>query len=239
MPESGPPALSFVVPAYNEERLIGATLDAIHGAARPTGRPYEIIVVDDGSTDATAGLAVRHGARVIAANNRNIGRTRNDGARHARGEYLFFVDADTMVNHRVLSAALARLDAGDVGGGATFRWDDPHRGFGRLIEFGVATVIRGLRLACGCFVFVQRSAFETVGGFDAGLVASEEWALSRALARIGRFRVLGEPVVTSGRKLVALRLRDVLKLLLRAGLRGPKALREREFAHIWYTDPPR
>jgi glycosyltransferase involved in cell wall biosynthesis len=239
VPESGLCDLSFVIPAYNEERLIGATVDAIHAAVRPLGRPYEIIVVDDSSTDATASLAVRHGARVVVANNRNIGRTRNDGARQARGEYLFFVDADTIVSHRVLSAALARLRAGDVGGGATIRWDDPHRGFGRLIELGVATVIRGLRLACGCFVFVKRSAFETVGGFDPGLLASEEWALSRALARIGRFRVLREPVVTSSRKLVALRMRDVLKLLLRAGLRGPKALREKEFAHIWYTDPPR
>lgn len=239
MPESGPCDLSFVVPAYNEARLIGATLDAIHGAARPLGRPYEIIVVDDASTDATASLAVLHGARVIAASNRNIGRTRNDGARQARGEYLFFVDADTIVSHRVLSAALARLDAGDVGGGAIFKWDDPHRGIGRLIEFGVATIVRGLRLASGCFVFARRSAFETVGGFDAGLVASEEWALSRALARVGRFRILSEPVVTSNRKLVALRVRDLLKLLLRAGLRGPKALREKEFAHIWYTDPPR
>jgi glycosyltransferase involved in cell wall biosynthesis len=239
VPESGLCDLSFVIPAYNEERLIGATVDAIHAAVRPLGRPYEIIVVDDASTDSTASLAVRHGARVVVANNRNIGRTRNDGARQARGEYLFFVDADTLVSHRVLSAALARLLAGDVGGGAIIRWDDPHRGLGRLIEFGIATIIRGLRLACGCFVFVKRSAFEAVGGFDAGLLASEEWALSRALARIGRFRVLSEPVITSGRKLAALRMRDVLKLLLRAGLRGQRSLREREFAHIWYTDPPR
>jgi len=239
VPESGLCDLSFVIPAYNEERLIGATVDAIHAAVRPLGRPYEIIVVDDASTDSTASLAVRHGARVVVANNRNIGRTRNDGARQARGEYLFFVDADTLVSHRVLSAALARLDAGDVGGGAVFKWDDPHRDFGRLLEFGVATIVRWLGLASGCFVFARRAEFEAVGGFDRDLVASEEWALSRALARIGRFRVLSDPVITSGRKLAVLRMRDVLKLLLRAGLRGPKSLREREFAHIWYTDPPR
>jgi hypothetical protein len=70
-------------------------------------------------------------------------------------------------------------------------------------------------------------------------MAAEEWALSRALARIGPFRVLPLPVVTSGRKLAAIRLRDVLKIAARAALRGRKALREREFAHLWYTDPPR
>jgi glycosyltransferase involved in cell wall biosynthesis len=233
------PELSFVVPAYNEERAIGATLEAINAAIARLGESCEVIVVDDASTDRTADIARAHGARVVTASNRSIARTRNDGARQASGDYLFFVDADTIVDARVIGAALARLRAGDVGGGAVFRWDDPHRGMGKVLEFGVAYVTRWLRLASGCFVFARRTAFEAVGGFDADLVASEEWALSRALGRVGRFRVLREPVITSGRKLAALRMRDVLLLGLRAGLRGPKSLREREFAHIWYTDPPR
>jgi glycosyltransferase involved in cell wall biosynthesis len=233
------PELSFIVPAYNEERAIGATLAAIGAAVAALGEPCEIIVADDASADRTGEIALAHGARVVAVNNRSIARTRNDGARHARGDYLFFVDADTIVDHRVIGAALVRLRAGDVGGGAIFRWDDPHRGFGRVLEFGVAYVTRWLRLASGCFVFAKRTAFEAVGGFDADLVASEEWALSRALGRVGRFRVLREPVITSGRKLAQLRMRDVLRLGLRAGLRGPRALREREYAHIWYSDPPR
>ncbi len=231
--------LSFIVPAWNEARLIGATLDAIHVAAVQLGEPYEIIVVDDASTDTTAEIAAGRGARVLSVKNRNIARTRNDGAAAARGDYLFFVDADTLVNQRVLRAALDRLHAGDVGGGAVFRWDDPHRGLGRLLEFGVATLTRWAGLASGCFMFASRPAFEAVGGFDAGLMASEEWALSRALSRIGPFRVLPLPVITSGRKLAAIRLRDVLRLGARAALRGRKALREREFAHLWYTDPPR
>ena len=231
--------LSFIVPAWNEERLLGATLDAILVAAVQLGESYEVIVVDDDSSDATAAIATSRGARVVPVRNRNIARTRNDGAAAARGDYLFFVDADTLVNHRVLRAALDRLHAGDVGGGAVFRWDDPHRGFGRVLEFGVATLTRWAGLASGCFLYANRCAFDAAGGFDAGLMASEEWALSRALARIGPFRVLPLHVVTSGRKLAALRLRDVLKIAARAALRGRKALREREFAHLWYTNPPR
>src|SRR5215468_3413804 len=54
--------ISFVVPAYNEERLLGRTLAAIHTAARELGRPYELIVADDASTDRTAGVACDSGA---------------------------------------------------------------------------------------------------------------------------------------------------------------------------------
>src|ERR1700733_7156958 len=54
LPTQSPKTLiSFVVPAYNEERLLGRTLEALHAAARAVAEPYELIVVDDGSTDGT------------------------------------------------------------------------------------------------------------------------------------------------------------------------------------------
>ena len=56
--------ISFIVPAHNEQAGIGRTLSAIHDAARSVGRPYEIIVVDDASTDATAEIARQHHARI-------------------------------------------------------------------------------------------------------------------------------------------------------------------------------
>jgi dolichol-phosphate mannosyltransferase len=49
--------ISFVVPAYNEERLVGRTLEAFHDAARAVAEPYELVVVDDGSVDETAAIA--------------------------------------------------------------------------------------------------------------------------------------------------------------------------------------
>src|SRR5688572_3041590 len=54
---SPPSMLSFVVPAHNEQACLGRTVRAIHAAARATGRAYEVIVVDDASTDATAEVA--------------------------------------------------------------------------------------------------------------------------------------------------------------------------------------
>jgi len=73
--------ISFIVPAYNEEQLIGATLRTLDGAAREVGEPYEIVVVDDASTDRTAAVATEHAARVVPVRNRHIAATRKAGAR--------------------------------------------------------------------------------------------------------------------------------------------------------------
>src|SRR5262249_60052871 len=82
--------LSFIVPAYNEQLLIGRTLGALHAAAGALREPYEVIVADDASTDETAAIARAHGAQVVSVNHRQIAATRNAGARRARGELLFF-----------------------------------------------------------------------------------------------------------------------------------------------------
>jgi len=110
--------ISFVIPAHNEEKLIGRTLDALVEAVRATGRPFEIIVVDDASDDATATIAEQKGARVVAVNRRQIAAVRNDGAKVALGDPLIFVDADTVIPVATLQAALDALDGGAVGGGS-------------------------------------------------------------------------------------------------------------------------
>ena len=86
--------LSFIIPAHNEERWIRRSIAAIRTAMEGLAESHEIIVVDDISTDATARLAELDGARVVRVEHRQIAATRNAGAREARGEFLFFVDAD-------------------------------------------------------------------------------------------------------------------------------------------------
>ena len=76
-------SISFIIPAYNEERLLGQTLSAIDQAARALGEPVEVIVVDDASTDRTAAIAQEHWARVVSVKCRQIAATRNAGAREA------------------------------------------------------------------------------------------------------------------------------------------------------------
>lgn len=115
--------ISFIIPAHNEERLLGRTLSAIDQAARALGDPVEIIVVDDASTDRTAGIAHAQGARVVSVTCRQIAATRNAGAREASGETLVFVDADTIVTEAAVRAAIAAMRGGAVGGGCAFRFD--------------------------------------------------------------------------------------------------------------------
>jgi len=110
MPDIDAGMISFIVPAYNEERLLGHTLASIHAAAHVLSRPYEIVVVDDASTDSTVAIARQGGARVVSVRLRQIAGTRNAGARAARGSILIFVDADTLVPGRTLAAAPLRIE---------------------------------------------------------------------------------------------------------------------------------
>src|SRR5258708_6055980 len=98
--------ISFIIPAYNEELLLGQTLRAVNDAAGALEEHFEVIVADDASTDCTAAIAQEHGARVVSCRHRQIAATRNAGARAANGEMLLFVDADTMVNQAAIRAAI-------------------------------------------------------------------------------------------------------------------------------------
>jgi glycosyltransferase involved in cell wall biosynthesis len=234
--------ISFVVPAHNEERLIGATLQAIHDAARAAIEPYEIVVADDASTDATADIARQHGAVVVRVEHRQIAATRNAGAKAGKGDWLVFVDADTQVNPRVVVAAMDAMRQGAAGGGAVIRFDGVVPLYARLLMPILALSFRWTRTAAGCFLFCTRDAFEAVGGFDERYFGAEEVVMSRALKSQGAFVVLGIPVVTSGRKLRAYPARELIGSMLRLALGGRKAVQRREGLELWYSerraDPP-
>jgi len=225
--------ISFIVPAYNEERLLARTLQALHIAAA-VAEGYEIVVVDDASTDATAEVARTGGARVLGVAHRQIAATRNAGARAARGNRYFFVDADTIVSEAVVRAALRALDDGAVGGGAAVAFDGQ---VPRWAEVTLPAFVWGFRiagLAAGCFLFCTKSAFDTVGGFDETLYAAEEIFMSRALKRHGRFVVLRQAVVTSGRKLRTYSATELLRIVGPLAFRGWDAVRSRDGLEIWY-----
>jgi glycosyltransferase involved in cell wall biosynthesis len=230
--------LSFVVPAYNEEKYLGPTLASIHEAALAVGEPYEIVVADDASTDATSRVAEAGGARVVPVEKRQIAGTRNAGAKAAQGEWLVFVDADTQVNADVVRGAVEALRAGAVGGGAAVRFADGPRWLHWLM-FLFVPVFRLARFAAGCFVFARRDAFEAIGGFDEAFYASEEIHLSRALARHGRFVVLRQAVTTSARKTETHTFWQMMKLMTMIGLRGPAGLKSRKHTAFWYPEKRR
>src|SRR5437867_847416 len=119
------PRYSLIIPAYNEERLLGRLLDSVD-AARATyggGDAVEVIVADNASTDRTAVIAAMRGCRVIAVEKRVIAAARNAGARAARGEFLAFVDADAQVHpDTFVEIDHARADPRVVAEDVTFLW---------------------------------------------------------------------------------------------------------------------
>ena len=228
--------ISFIVPAHNEAQLLGATLVALGDAAAASGQPCEAIVVDDASTDATAQVAARHGARVIRVEHRHIAATRNAGAGAAHGELLVFVDADTLIDAAVLSAAVAAIGEGAIGGGATIRLQGTPGWHARWTVALLGWAFRLTGIAPGCFLFCTRAAFDAVDGFDERYYAAEDVALSRALARAGRFVILRQQVRTSDRKLRTHSVAEHLRLIVRFAWRGTGVLKSRRDLELWYGE---
>lgn len=191
--------LSFIVPAYNEEFELPASLESIKAAAQD--RQYEIIVVDDASTDATAEIAKQAGATVVPINRRQIAAARNAGARMAKGEIFFFVDADTRISDKHVQGALAALESGFSGGSARIETHGPVPWWGRLFLKIFSTIYFAQNLGAGAFLFTTRANFEKAGTFDERYFAGEEVWLSLKLKKFGRFKILDEPIITSGRKM--------------------------------------
>lgn len=176
-------SVSVIVPA----RDAAATLPALLAALAAQDVAHELVVVDDGSTDATAALAAAAGALVVAGAGRGPALARNAGAAAASGEVLAFTDADCAPRPAWLSAALAALEGADlvqgtVGPPAAARvgpWDRtiyvsrPHG----LFESANLVMTRGL--------------FERLGGF-------ESWLATETAIELGEDAWLGWRAVRGG-----------------------------------------
>jgi len=234
-PSRMPSMISFIVPAHNEEFCLPKTLKAIHDSVRTVNEPYEVIVVDDASTDATGDIARQHNATVVKVNHRQIAATRNSGGRAARGERLFFVDADTTVNPAVVESALRWMDKGAAGGGAPTRFEGSVPLYARLLLGWLGFFMRIASMTGGAFMFCTREAFHAVGGFDERLYGAEDAAMSAALKREGRFVVLNERLFTSGRRVRAIPGLQTLALLARVAFVPSNLTRRSSVEKIWYV----
>lgn len=227
--------ISFVVPAHNEEACIGRTLKAIHASARDVVQPYEIIVADDASTDDTGMIARELGAKVVRVNHRQIAATRNAGARAAVGERIFFVDADTTINARAVRSALRQMDRGAVGGGAPTWVEGPVPIYARIVA-GLLCVTGPLSgFTGGAFMFCTREGFVATGGFSERFFWGEEGTLTLALKREGRFVVIWQPVLTSGRRFRTISGMELVAGIFRLVISPVKMVTQRKSVErIWY-----
>jgi glycosyltransferase involved in cell wall biosynthesis len=235
--------LSVIIPAYNEAKRIESCLHHLIAGLRANARPgleSEIIVLDNNSTDATAELARQMGARIVFEPVNQIARARNAGAAAASGDWLLFVDADTLVSSATLAEMLALVEAGNHAGGASIvRFDKPDF-FGKVLIAVSNPIVRALKLTCGCFIFCRTDAFRALGGFDQNLFAGEDADFGQRLKRWARDHRLrvgilhAHPPVTSIRKIELYGWKEVIVLLARWLLLRRRTTRDKKCLHLFY-----
>ena len=190
-----PTRLSIVMPALNEAGAITATLAALAPLRR---QGHELIVVDGGSSDATATLAAAHADRVLGSP-RGRARQMNTGAAAASGEVLLFLHADT----RLPAQAAAAIHRALQGGARWGRFDVTIEGRSAwlpVVGFMMNWRSRLTGIATGDqALFVQASLFRELGGF-APMPLMEDIELTRRLRAVARPACLRERVLTSGRR---------------------------------------
>jgi glycosyltransferase involved in cell wall biosynthesis len=179
-------SVSIVIPVRNGERYLGEAIASLHTQTRP---PLEILVVDDGSTDASAALAAALPG-VVVLQNRGDGAAaaRNTGAGHARGRFLGFLDADDLATEYRLELQAELLEADSTLGGvvgAMERFVSPDYDAAALGRAPTGSFAAGEIAYLPSALLVRRSEFAATGGFADDLAAGEgvDW-FARARAQM-------------------------------------------------------
>jgi GT2 family glycosyltransferase len=188
------PCISVVVCSFNGERTIR---DTCEGLARLTYPDFEVIIVDDGSTDATAAIARGYGFRVISTENRGLASARNTGLQAAKGEIVAYIDDDAYPDPdwlRYLAHTFMSTDYAGVGGPNMAPSGDG------LVADAVANAPGGpvhvllsdseAEHIPGCNMAFRRECIEDIGGFDSQFRSAGDdvdicWRLSESGRRIG------------------------------------------------------
>ena len=194
------PKVSILVPVFNGAAHIERALASIQ---EQTFRDFEIIVVDDGSTDTTAEVvAAFHGVRLIRQENQGIGATRQRLLEEAAGDWCAFCDHD---DHWMPSKLESQLGAADEGTVLihthhTFHWPSGHREIKRWSPPRGAHALDHLLTDCRIntsSVLLRRAALLAAGGFPTDLRQAEDFAAWFRLAAKGEFRVVTEMLTWS------------------------------------------
>ena len=239
--------VTVIIPAYNEEESIGRTVQHVERAKGPLQArgdvAVEVVVVDNGSSDATARVAAAAGARVVYEPEGNIARARNVGARAARGEILVFVDADVILPELLLSRVAEEMADPRCLGGAV---DTEYKPASLLVRSHLQLwrwVGKLARMAQGAVQFCRREVFEQLGGYDETLFMGEDvdfyWRLRRQ-ARKNRQRVV---FIDDVRVMPSCRRFDQWPLWRTLVWTNPLVIlffrRRKQFWSGWYDSPPR
>lgn len=242
------PALSVIVPAWNEEQTVGRAIASLQHAAavyeRERGARAEIIVVDNNSKDRTGDVARQAGAQVVFEPVNNIGKARNAGAKAARGKYIAFCDADNQVTANLLVLIHDHLEDPKIAGGGT--WIEPERRNLKVnfFYFCWGWYVRCSRVGVG-MMHCRKADFDSFGGFDETIFAAEDLQLAYDLKKLGKprgqkFQLLHQGwIITSTRKIDQTPLLEMLAKLIGFGFGLQKKIRNKEYCEHWYDKAAR
>lgn len=188
--------ISVIIPTRNEAPNISRLVTDL--LRLKDHRVAEIIVVDGGSTDDTLAVAKRAGARVMTAPRPGRAAQMNYAARQAVGNVLYFVHADVRINTDFVADIQQALQNGFESGCYRFRFDSDNL----LLRFNsYGTRFEGLYSRGGDqTLFITRSLFDRIGGFNEQYVIMEDFDIIRRIRRVARFVVIPKDVVVSARK---------------------------------------
>ncbi len=235
--------ISVIVPAFNEEKLLGASLVQIKTAAAAfaaRGWEFELVVCDNNSTDRTSEIARAAGAKVVFEPFNQIGRARNSGAAAATGDWFVFVDADSHPSAELFSdVAEAIVSKKFLAGGSTMRLDV------KLLAANLVTqawnwTSRFKKWLAGSFIFIEAAAFRELGGFNQKYFAAEELELSQRLKSLAKAKgkkiviLHKHPLITSARKMKLYSGREMGSFFLRSIFSHKRTMTSREASYLWY-----
>lgn len=243
------PRVSVVIPAYNCGPLAA---EAVASALAQTAPPAEVIVVDDGSTDDTAGHLAGFGppVRVVRQPNGGVAAARNRGVAEAAGDWVGFLDADDVWHPRKLevqlAAAAARPDLGLIGAG-TYDWPAPAHppaADARLAEVRFADLVVRNDFVTSTLL-VKAEVLRAAGPFDTRLQGPEDhdlWLRAARLAPAANLRaaLAGYRTVEGSLSKNARRMEDGMRLILdkleaAGAFRGRPLLRRKAWGYFRYA----
>lgn len=192
--------ISIVIPAKNEENYLPLLLNQLKGSKA------QIIVADAGSKDNTKKIALAYRAKVVKGGLPGVGR--NNGAKHAKGDILFFIDADVRLSKDFIRKAESEFRKRDLGCASVDITTDSGNLIDEFLYFlnniaQRASQYTHIKYGCGMCIMIKKELFLKIKGFDESITYAEDADLTRRAGKMASFGILDSCyVIATNRRFV-------------------------------------